>query len=515
MTGVHDGDRYRGMMVPRPRSRGGYPVHRPAARRPNFPMYAMPRPFMRAPWPPPVRGYGPPQYRPPYGAGPPMQPGPPMPSPESGYPEPRNGGGFSHFDPWSPYARGSGRRSFRLTHTSKPFQRPANFRPYSSPDPYLPFHEESHLYRREEPPGESEQLDEVEQMAQLSISSNHDPTYYEHTAVRRLAKSFEAVEIQDTPVINIRCQSSSITATFDAVSITSDEGASDSLLPRIIKPRKRRKKDRKPSNSSTTSEESKKEHFIAPEKCSADGATFVTLKPYEPSFCDAEGVCKEAATSSEEQTPVNFNSPSKPCDGLGFESHPDRVCGCDKCVTSHGFPTPPSSPSSSSSYSSKKSSSMSLSTSASSPCGDGDPSSSVLSSSGSDDEMWPCKDSSSPDRQLVRSHSEPTDAYKLISRKSVLTLAPGVVVQSPVYNCVPTTFSSYHGVGNVVINNRSEVNPSYFESHMHHSRYDTLGPSRKFWPNSLQTLKRRHSLNLQKMHLDYSLLHSYAGKSVF
>jgi hypothetical protein len=35
---------------------------------------------------------------------------------------------------------------------------------------------------------------------------------------------------------------------------------------------------------------------------------------------------------------------------------------------------------------------------------------------------------------------------------------------------------------------------------------------RQRWPNTFNAIRRRHSLNLQKTQLDYSLLHHYAGE---
>jgi hypothetical protein len=229
-------------------------------------------------------------------------------------------------------------------------------------------------------------------MAKLSIARDL-PNWKEHQTVRRLSKNQDSCTklLLESPVEPGLGEESSASPTYDAISVTSDEGASDSLLPRVIKPRKRRKKDRKPSGSSTASEDSKKDGSPQCRETS-DGKTFVTLKPYVPNFYDVEATNKDYNSLDLEEEVVEQDdcqgsatepSSCKSSVDLGSECNIGRICGCDKCVTSHDFPTPPSSPSSASSYSSKNSSNVS-------PCeGDRSSSSVLSSSSGSDDEAWP------------------------------------------------------------------------------------------------------------------------------
>jgi len=317
---------------------------------------------------------------------------------------------------------------------------------------------------------------------------------------------------------DLKSSSSSSASTSDSVSVTSDEGNADVMLPRIIKPRKRRKKDRKPSSNG--GEEAKKnkqspqgDKFEEEEEEEEDEKTFVTLKPYIPSCYDnSEDMSDDEKTKK--QCRLKQNKENDDSDEL----HHERVCGCDKCVPNHSFPTPPSSPSSSASYTSK----MNQGTSNSQTESPG------VSTCGSDDEAWPPPDYkpdtsdnvnsnsiNSRDRQLVRSYSEPTTDKSFHVYINSSYKGPNNPMMPPYgfnnfygakYQPIPPfiaaprrppTHRSYGNVPDMVYgNNNNRWNDSV-----------------KYCVNSLNnTIKRRHSLNSQRNIPDFAHLHQIAGK---
>ena len=523
------GERYRGvcLIVTRPRGRGG--PHRPLTRRthlnifhhhhPAAPIHPPSRPYHLPPaphiWPPRQFFHRPLHY-------PPVEAGYPGPS----HLEPGYGGGDCVPPPWAPYDSWSapflrgGRRSAR--HVPAAFTKPynnkwydnnndkfsGNYFSYNCDEATTKVKDEDYEYEVDGEPYD----DCADELSKLSLAV---------CQISGAGSEQESVCRGSPPDTGTQ---TTHTSSCDSVSITSDEGTLDAMLPRIIKPRKRRKKDRKPSNSSTTSEESKKDVCSA-KTSPTDGKSFVTLKPYVPSFysshdcgSDSEKSLKDDSDSREliaaevEDSFSEEQTISSKCLLGGPSVH---ACGCERCVPCHSFPTPPSSPSSASSYSSKKSDSCQSSNSS----GEGDQSSSTgLCSSGSDDEFWP----STIDRPLVRSYSEPSEAYKL--PRSV--------------SDVPMTHSSNEAAGHApatkkcpVIpcnaNNSSVANKPCASTTVALPRntnvvYRTSSASavwctpnlvNKYYDNGLNTLRRRHSMHSHRSSpLDLPLLHQYAGK---
>lgn len=524
------GDRQRGVCLAVSRSRGGRGAHRALARRNhsyhnNHNLFQQPAPRSYLPpspsmWPHPRQFHHPHHYRPPhYG---------PHPPPDAGYMMEHPGHWGPSYDSWSPpFPRG--RRNVRFISYNKSHHNISLSKRFEGTN--IDTNQNYSKYDMNVE-GTFRDIEEDEYNLSICEMNNYEDCSNDLSQLNLECQvtSSDMTEQIHTPVYRVglnrtEASSAKTNSSCDSVSITSDEGTPDTMLPRIIKPRKRRKKDRKPSNSSTTSEDCKKENVsVSPKNDSSDGMTFVTLKPYVPFYSkcdygsDSEKSVKEESNSNDstsvEQEDSNCGVHHQTMKSKCCLDNDRRVCGCEKCVPSHSFPTPPSSPSSASSYSSKKSTCCRSSSSS----GDCDNSSSLgLSSSGSDDEYWP----SNSDRPLVRSYSEPTEACKL-SRKTVIPATDALVSYKNNEVSITDSVDSVHSSS---FNENCDSVVSYVPSPRNTIAFRTLSgappwstfgynSNSRYTNNCINTLKRRHSLNSSRSSSFYFRnIRQYAGTS--
>ena len=269
----------------------------------------------------------------------------------------------------------------------------------------------------------------------------------------------------------------SASTTSDSLSTTSEEGGVEAGLPRIIKSRKRRKRGKNTTNCHADTNETKKRNRVCPEGESE--RSFVTLKPYVPaSEGSSERSDEEAIEELEEglrMIKVSGEEEQQGDEEEGEHMHMARVCGCQKCMPAHSFPTPPSSPSSSTSRACNRKPFPGDSLMDADALSSSGPSSSA--SDAEEDSPWSPSISSKDKQALIRSHSEPTSGPH----------QPG---SPPSYPHTPAATSI------------SRCTPHYYNYHYNHRRLPHIRYNDSFSGRGRWGSRRRHSMSSQHVNLE-------------